>query len=77
MMSFVGRIKPVMSISYHSYSEIVIYPLALPRENTFLFRRKNHRTIGKTLAGKLEKDSGRGTNKSRNRVGASLRSRRW
>jgi hypothetical protein len=26
MMNFVGSIKPVFNISYHSYSEIVIYP---------------------------------------------------
>jgi carboxypeptidase T len=26
MMNFIGSIKPVFSISYHSYSEIVIYP---------------------------------------------------
>lgn len=27
MMDFVGKIRPVFNISYHSYSEIVIYPL--------------------------------------------------
>ncbi len=36
MMNFVGSVKPVMSISYHSYSEIVIYPFGcgpkLPHE---------------------------------------------
>lgn len=34
MMNFVGSIKPVFSISYHSYSEIVIYPLGCKNQRT-------------------------------------------
>lgn len=34
MMKFVGSIKPVFDISYHSYSEIVIYPFGCGRKKT-------------------------------------------
>jgi carboxypeptidase T len=34
MMAFVGSIKPVFSISYHSYSEIVIYPFGCGPKRT-------------------------------------------
>lgn len=63
MMAFVGRIKPVMSISYHSYSEIVIYPMGCQGAHAPSPDRETIQLIGKQLAGKLVKDSGNGTYK--------------
>lgn len=34
MMDFVGKIRPVFNISYHSYSEIVIYPFGCSSNRT-------------------------------------------
>jgi carboxypeptidase T len=59
MMNLVAKIKPVLSISYHSYSELVIYPLGC--DNEYVADRELVETVGKTLAGRLPKDSGRGT----------------
>ncbi len=59
MMNFVSSIRPVFSISYHSYSEIVIYPYGCDGQKT-----ETHEVvekIGKELATKLVKDDGRGT----------------
>ncbi len=59
MMNFVQSIRPVLSISYHSYSEIVIYPYGCEGQRT-----ETHAVverIGKELAGKLKKDDGKGT----------------
>ena len=59
MMALVGRIKPVLSISYHSYSELVIYPFGCDGEHTP--NRQVIEAIGKDLAGRLPKDSKGGT----------------
>ncbi len=51
MMSFVQKIRPVFDISYHSYSELVIYPMGCSPERT-----KNKdvvEKIGKEIAQKI------------------------
>ncbi|MBU6153521.1 MAG: zinc carboxypeptidase [Bdellovibrionales bacterium] len=59
MMNYVRSIRPVMSVSYHSYSEIVIYPYGCEGQRTET--REVVEKIGKELASKLKKDDGRGT----------------
>jgi carboxypeptidase T len=59
MMNFVRSIHPVISISYHSYSEIVIYPYGCEGQRTET--RAVVEKIGKELASKLKKDDGKGT----------------
>jgi carboxypeptidase T len=59
MMDYVRSIRPVLSISYHSYSEIVIYPYGCEGQHTET--RSVVEKIGKELAGKLKKDDGKGT----------------
>lgn len=59
MMEFVGKIKPVMSISYHSYSELVIYPMSCSGEHAP--DRETVEGVGKKLASLLKRDSGSGT----------------
>jgi hypothetical protein len=59
MMNFVSTIRPVFSISYHSYSEIVIYPYGCEGQRTET--REVVEKIGRELAQKLVKDDGRGT----------------
>jgi hypothetical protein len=56
-MNLVATIKPKFNISYHSYSELVIYPEGC-RGN-----RASEQVvqIGKELASKLKKDTGSGT----------------
>jgi carboxypeptidase T len=59
MMNFVSRIKPIMSISYHSYSELVLYPYSCKGEHT-----PDHNTVknvGQQLAKRLPKDGSPGT----------------
>jgi len=57
LMNLVATIKPKFNISYHSYSELVIYPEGC-RGN-----RASEQVvqIGKELASKLKKDTGSGT----------------
>ncbi len=59
MMEYVRSIRPVMSISYHSYSEIVIYPYGCEGQRTET--REVVEKIGKELASRLKKDDGKGT----------------
>jgi hypothetical protein len=59
MMGLVAQIKPVLSISYHSYSELVLYPFSCEGEYT-----PDHQTIetlGRQLASRLPKDGSPGT----------------
>jgi carboxypeptidase T len=51
MMSFVTSIKPVFSISYHSYSEMVLYPFGCGYKKTSALEAVE--TIGKEMATKL------------------------
>lgn len=59
MMGLVARIKPVLSISYHSYSELVIYPYGCDGEHTP--DRDTIEGVGRQLAGRLPKDGSSGT----------------
>ena len=59
MMNFVKSIHPVFSISYHSYSEIVIYPYGCKGQHTPT--KEVVEKIGKELASKLKLDKGTGT----------------
>ncbi len=59
MMNFVARIQPVMSISYHSYSELVLYPFGCDGEHTP--SRAIIESTGRTMASLLPKDGSSGT----------------
>ncbi len=59
MMDFVKSIRPVFSISYHSYSEIVIYPYGCSGQHTET--RAVVEKIGHELASKLKTDDGKNT----------------
>ena len=59
VMGLVARIQPVISISYHSYSEIVIYPYGCDGERAE--DRDVVEGLGRELGRKLVKDSGSGT----------------
>ena len=59
MMDFVKSVSPVMSISYHSYSEIVIYPYGCEGQRTET--KEVVEKIGKELAQRLKTDDNRGT----------------
>ena len=59
MMGFVGRIQPSMSISFHSYSELVIYPYGCDGVRTP--DRETVEGIGQQLASLLPKDGSSGT----------------
>ncbi len=59
MMNYVKQIQPVFSISYHSYSEIVIYPYGCQGQRTET--REVVEKIGKELARVLKRDDGKGT----------------
>ena len=59
MMGFVSRIQPVLSISFHSYSELVIYPYGCDGVHTP--DRQTVEGVGQHLASLLPKDGGSGT----------------
>ncbi len=56
MMSFVAKIRPVFDISYHSYSELVIYPFGCSPERTPT--QEVVERIGKEVASKLDYTAG-------------------
>lgn len=58
MMTFVKAIRPVASISFHSYSEIVIYPYGCGDHTE---RADVVEPLGKQLASLIKTDDGRGT----------------
>ncbi len=51
MMDFVKKVRPVFDISYHSYSELVIYPLGCSPERAS--NKDVIETIGKEIASKI------------------------
>ncbi len=59
IMKLVSNIRPVFDISYHSYSELVLYPYSCEGEHTETANIVEG--IGKKLAGLLESDDGRST----------------
>jgi len=59
MMKLVERIKPVFNISYHSYSEIVIYPYGC--DGRHAEDRDLVESIGKQLADTIPSELGQGT----------------
>jgi len=59
LMGLVERIQPVFDISYHSYSELVIYPYGCPGKKTAT--REVVEGIGKKMASLIPSDTGRGT----------------
>jgi hypothetical protein len=59
VMGLVSRVQPVISVSYHSYSEIVIYPYGCDGERAEA--REVVEGLGQQLAATLIKDSGSGT----------------
>jgi carboxypeptidase T len=59
MMGIVGRIQPSLSISYHSYSELVIFPYGCDQQYTP--ERETIENLGKSLASRLPKDGSPGT----------------
>ncbi|HXH29906.1 MAG TPA: M14 family metallopeptidase [Bacteriovoracaceae bacterium] len=56
MMNFVSSIKPVFNISYHSYSEIVIYPFGCSPKRTPTSEAVQ--TIGEEIGKKLDYKAG-------------------
>lgn len=56
MMKFVGDIKPVFNISYHSYSEIVIYPYGCDGER--VATKEIVETIGREIGSKINYKAG-------------------
>lgn len=59
MMNIVSRIQPVFDISFHSYSEMVIYPYGC--ENSHTPTSEVVEGIGRQMASLLPSDSGSGT----------------
>jgi hypothetical protein len=61
MMDLVSTVRPVIDVSYHSFSEIVIYPYGCQGERVPAPMREIVEATGKELASKLTRDSGNGT----------------
>ncbi|MBN2054992.1 hypothetical protein JW905_08715 [bacterium] len=56
MIDFAATIKPVFDISYHSYSELVIYPYGCSGDITPEHEAVS--SVGQTMAGLIQRDSG-------------------
>ncbi len=56
LLDFEAQIRPVFSISYHSYSELVIYPYGCDGDVTP--DQEEVANVGRTMAGLIEKDNG-------------------
>ena len=56
MMGFIQKVRPVFDISYHSYSELVIYPYGCGKKRTQT--KEVVETIGKKIAGVLNYEPG-------------------
>ena len=61
IMGLVSRIRPMFNISYHSYSEIVIYPFGCDPKKIPSPDREVYEGVGRELGAKLVRDSGSGT----------------
>lgn len=59
LMALVARVQPTYSISYHSYSELVIYPLGCNGQR--VATKDVVEPIGREMASKILRDSGSGT----------------
>jgi hypothetical protein len=59
LMNLVARVQPVFNISYHSYSEMVLYPFGCQGQRTAT--QEVVEGIGRQMAAALPSDSGRGT----------------
>lgn len=58
MLNFINKVRPVMSISYHSYSELVIYPYGCPdTQDAYLEVVKE---MAREIAGGLVNDANNG-----------------
>lgn len=60
IMALTERIKPVFDISYHSFSQIVIYPYGCSGHHIPSEDKEVYEGIGRELASKLVTDSGSG-----------------
>ncbi len=61
MTNFVSSIRPVFNISFHSYSELVLYPYSCEGERTPTWTVVE--ALGERIASALPSDTGRGTYK--------------
>lgn len=59
--NFVKKIRPKMNISYHSFSEIVIYPFGCSPKKITAPDATRYLAVGKELARRLVRDSGSGS----------------
>ncbi len=61
LMSLAKKVKPKFNVSYHSFSEIVIYPFGCNPKTIPDKDKDKYIGTGKELAKKLKRDSGSGT----------------
>jgi hypothetical protein len=61
LMGLATKIHPKIGLSYHSYSELVMYPFGCSGENVTGSDAAIYQGVGKQLGAKLVKDSGNGT----------------
>jgi len=59
LIQFITQIQPIFNISYHSYSELVLFPYGCRK--MYVAESDLVSKIGKELASRLIKDSGRGS----------------
>lgn len=61
LSDFAGAIRPTLNLSYHSFSELVLYPMGCSPKRVDAEHRVRYESVGKKLASLLVRDSGSGT----------------
>jgi carboxypeptidase T len=61
IIGLAARIRPVLAVSYHTFSEIVIYPYGCAPKHVPANDRAAYESLGRKLASLLVRDSGRGS----------------
>ncbi len=64
LMDLAKKINPIFNVSYHSTSEIVIYPFGCNPKHIPAPDQKTYEEVGKELAKRLVRDSGSGSYKA-------------
>lgn len=61
IIALAEKIRPVLAVSYHTFSEIVIYPYGCAPKHIPASDRAAYESVGRKLASVLVRDSGRGS----------------
>ena len=59
LLALAERIRPTINLSYHTFSEMVLWPMGCPNDAISSVHRGRYLALGRGLASRLVRDSGR------------------